>query len=86
MKDAKHYLKQHTEYVKYCILSEESDGIRSRTSSELSSESVKVLEESAEDSESFSSADETDDEGLDTKLVSEFCKCTYNIINVGRVI
>ena len=75
MKDAKHHLKRHSEYVKYCIhtTSEESDGIRSRTSSELSSESVKVFkEESAGDSASYSSADETDDEGLDAKLVSEF--------------
>lgn len=78
MKDAKHYLEQHTEYVKHCILSEESDGIRSRTSSELSSECVKV-EESAKDSESYSSADETDDidEGSDTRLVSKFCKFNY---------
>ena len=75
MKDAKRYLKQHTEYVKYCIHSEESDGIRSRTSSELSSECVKA-EESAKDSDSSSSADETDDidEGSDTNLVSKFCK------------
>ena len=54
MKDAKHHLKQHTEYLKYCIhtTSEESDGIHSRTSS-------------------YSSADETDDEGLDAKSVSD---------------
>ena len=79
MKDAKHYLEKHTEYVKDCIhtTSEESEGIRSRTSSEVSSESVKEFkEEPAEESES--SADETDDD-LDEKPVSEFYKCIYII-------
>lgn len=102
MKNAKHCLKQDAEYVCHCIntTSEDSDGIRSRTSSldsdsqvhgtkmskvtELSIEVVKefqeeTVEESAEESadglgsgeDTYSSADETDDEMLDTTLVSE---------------
>ena len=93
MKDVKNHLQQDAKYVHCCIntTTDESDGIRSRTSSldsesqlhkikisncaELSSESVKesneeTAEELAEESESLSSADETDDEILDTKLVS----------------
>lgn len=99
MKNAKRCLKQDAEYVCQCIhtTSEESDGIRSRTSSldsesqlhraklskdtQLSSEDVKefreeTVEELTEESalsgeDSYSSADETDDDNLDTTLVSE---------------
>ena len=99
MKNAKRCLKQDAEYVCQCIhtTSEESDGIRSRTSSldsesqlhraklskatRLSSEDVKefreeTVEELTEESavsgeDSTSSADETDDDNLDTTLVSE---------------
>lgn len=95
MKKARRCLKEDAEYVNQCINtnSEESDGIRSRTSSVDSesqlhrgkispctkSPSEEVLEEEAaemsdRDSEedSYSSADETDDEILDTNLVSVF--------------
>ena len=98
MKNAKHCLKQDAEYVCHCIntTSEDSDGIRSRTSSldsesqlhgakmsKVTESSIEVLkefeEESAEESadgigsgeDTYSSADETDDEMLDTTLVSE---------------
>ena len=104
MKDVKNYLQQDAEYVHCCIntTTDESDGIRSRTSSldseiqphkvkisnftELSSESVKesngeMAEEVAEESESFSSADETDDEILDTTLVGKIYKPGKHLIS-----
>lgn len=71
MNRAKQCLEKDAEYVRHCInaTSEESDGIHSRTSS---FDSENQLEESA--GESYSSADETDDEilDIDTKLVSSF--------------